>query len=138
MLLRCTLCRPAMRVALQHALHLSSRAELAPSAQQHSHEVSDSHAGDIIRAREVAGTGLLRSAHYTWMHETLQGLIEQTGTAAADHAGYAAHVLLGALRVDLLDELLVSGRSPEEIRGAQGTLARRILDLTDPPSAMSR
>ncbi len=82
----------------------------------------------LMRAREVAGAGLLQSAHYVWMHQTLQGMVERTGSPAADHAGYTAHVLLGALRVDLLDELLATGDAPEEIRRAQAALARRMLD----------
>ena len=84
----------------------------------------------LMRAREVATSGLLQAEHYRWLHGTLRDLIAQaaaSGASAVD-AGYAAHVLLGALRPDLIDELLTSGESPQTIRQAQNALARRILD----------
>jgi AcrR family transcriptional regulator len=87
----------------------------------------------LTRAREVTGTGMLQSAPYRWMHATLRDLIEQTDFAAAGHAGYTAHVLLGGLRVDLIEELLATGDSPETIRRAQTALARRILNSTARP-----
>jgi hypothetical protein len=43
------------------------------------------------------------------------------------YSAYTAHVLLGALRVDLVDELLATGHTPQQIRHAQAALARRIL-----------
>ncbi len=88
----------------------------------------------LIRAREVAGAGLLQSAHYTWLHETIRALIQQAGHAVHDHAGYVAHVLLGALRADLLEELLAAGALPEEIRRAQAVVVHRLLNLTDQAS----
>jgi AcrR family transcriptional regulator len=81
----------------------------------------------LIQAREVATSGLLQAEHYRWLHRTLRDLIEQAGAPAVD-AGFAAHVLLGALRPDLIDELLASGETPQTIRNAQAALARRILD----------
>jgi AcrR family transcriptional regulator len=82
----------------------------------------------LIRAREIAASGPLRAGYYRWLHGTLRDLIEQaTSDASAVDASYAAHVLLGALRPDLIDELLASGDSPQTIRRAQDALARRIL-----------
>jgi AcrR family transcriptional regulator len=97
----------------------------------------------LIRAREIASAGLFQAEHYRWMHSTLRELIEQAtggrpqpadadGTAPdgadAIDPGYAAHVLLGSLRPDLIDELLEAGGTPESIRRAQKAHARRILD----------
>jgi hypothetical protein len=78
----------------------------------------------------VAASGLLQAEHYRWLYRTLRDLIEQVARAGASavDAGYAAHVLLGALRPDLLDELLAYGETPQTIRNAQAALARRILD----------
>lgn len=84
----------------------------------------------LIAARELAGSRLLQSPHYLWMHHTLRALIEQIESAAPESANYDAHILLGALRADLLDELLASGKSPEDIRRDLATLARRVLDTT--------
>ncbi|MGW8378274.1 TetR/AcrR family transcriptional regulator [Streptomyces sp. ODS28] len=93
----------------------------------------------LIQAREVTAGGLLQADHYRWMHHTLRDLIERaaadtsptgtssTGAPEAD-PGYAAHILLGALRPDLIDELLASGETPETLRAAQADLARRLLD----------
>lgn len=83
----------------------------------------------LIRAREVARSGVPQTGQYRWMHATLRELIERARSGASDlDAGYGAHVLLGALRPDLIDELLAAGSTPEQIRGAQAVLARRILD----------
>jgi AcrR family transcriptional regulator len=81
----------------------------------------------LMAARELAGSRLLQSPHYIWMHDTLRALIEQIDSAAAESAGYDAHILLGGLRADLLDELLASGKSPDDIRRDLATLARRVL-----------
>jgi AcrR family transcriptional regulator len=82
----------------------------------------------LMRAREVATSGLLQADHYLWSHGTLRDLIEQAAAGAPSvDPGYAAHVLLGALRPDLIDELLASGDSPETIRHSLAALARRIL-----------
>ncbi|BBA98077.1 putative transcriptional regulator [Actinacidiphila reveromycinica] len=86
----------------------------------------------LTAARELAGSGLLTSPHYVWMHDTLRGMVEEIGPPAVESAAsadYTAHVLLGALRVDLLDELLASGRSPADIRGDLAALARRVLTV---------
>ncbi|MBC3840658.1 TetR/AcrR family transcriptional regulator [Streptacidiphilus sp. 4-A2] len=83
----------------------------------------------LARAREVASSGMLRAEYYRLSHATLRDLIEQAGSGAPDlDADYAAHVLLGALRPDLIDELLASGQSPQSIRSTQAALVRRILN----------
>ncbi|CAL9639836.1 TetR family transcriptional regulator [Streptomyces sp. enrichment culture] len=82
----------------------------------------------LTAARELSG--MLQAPHYVWMHATLRSLIEQTDSAAAESAesaDYTAHVLLGGLRVDVIDELLASGRSREDIRHEVAALVRRVL-----------
>jgi AcrR family transcriptional regulator len=83
----------------------------------------------LIRAREMASTGLRQSEHYRWMHGLLQSLIEDAAPGAAtDGAGYAAHALLAALHIDLVEELLATGLSPQAIRRAQAAHARAVID----------
>ncbi|MCO5995515.1 TetR/AcrR family transcriptional regulator [Actinoallomurus rhizosphaericola] len=83
---------------------------------------------DLMRAREVASTGNLRSERYRWMHGLLQRLIQDAATGcAANDAGYAAHALLATLHIDLIDELLTTGHSVEDIRRAQAAQARAVL-----------
>jgi AcrR family transcriptional regulator len=91
----------------------------------------------LTTAREVAGSGLLQSPHYIWMRDTLRALIEQTGAATGESAGYVADILLGGLRADLLDDLLASGRSPDDIRRDVAALARRLLETAPPVSTGS-
>lgn len=86
----------------------------------------------LTEARELSGAGLLRAPHYLWMHETLCALIKRTDSPAAESPGYAAHVLLGALRVDLIDELLASGWSQDAIRREVAALVRRVLGPEEP------
>ncbi len=82
----------------------------------------------LIRAREGAPR-LLQSDHYKWMHGLLRNLIEDAALrATVDDAGYAAHVLLAALHIDLVEELLASGLSPQMIRRAQAAHARAVID----------
>ncbi|WP_353940553.1 helix-turn-helix domain-containing protein [Streptomyces sp. HUAS MG91] len=81
----------------------------------------------LAAAREQPGTRFLRSPHYVWTHETLAELIRAIGPEAAASADYRAHILLGALRVDLIDELLAAGRSPDAIRADLDALARSVL-----------
>jgi AcrR family transcriptional regulator len=82
----------------------------------------------LIRAREVAPR-LLQSEHYKWMHSLVQRLIEDAALGAmADEAGYAAHVLLAALHIDLIEELLANGLSLQAIRRAQAAHARAVID----------
>ena len=62
------------------------------------------------------------------MQDTLRTLIAEAmpGTTAGD-AGYTAHVLLAAINIDLVEELLASGRTPGQIRRSQAALARAII-----------
>jgi len=82
----------------------------------------------LIRAREVAPR-LLQSENYKWMHGRLQNLIEDAAPGATpDRTGYAAHVLLAALHIDLIEELLANGLSLPAIRRAQAAHARAVID----------
>ena len=82
----------------------------------------------LIRAREAAPR-ILQSENYKWMHGWLQNLIEDGGFGAtADETGYAAHVLLAALHIDLIEELLASGLSLPAIRRAQAAHVRAVID----------
>jgi hypothetical protein len=79
----------------------------------------------------IASTGLRQSEHYRWMHGLLRSLIKEAASgAAADDAGYSAHVLLSALHINLIEDLLATGLSSSEIRSAQAALARAIIDDT--------
>lgn len=83
----------------------------------------------LIRAREIASTGIRQSEHYRWMHGLLVSLMKEAARgAAADVAGYSAHVLLSALHIDLIEEMLATGLSSSEIRSAQAALARAVID----------
>ncbi len=83
---------------------------------------------NLMRAREAAATGNLRSERYRWMHTLLQGLVrEATPTRTASEAGYTAHALLAALHIDLIDELLDTGHSSEDVRRSQAAHARAVL-----------
>jgi AcrR family transcriptional regulator len=89
---------------------------------------------NLMRAREVAATGNLQSERYRWMHELLQHLIEDTAPQCTiNDAGYAAHALLAALHIDLIDELLSTGRSVEGIRRAQAAQALALLSQASRP-----
>jgi hypothetical protein len=61
----------------------------------------------------------------------LRELIEQAAAPDADveavDPDYAAHVLLGALRPDFIDEALDNGGTRESIQSAQAALVERIL-----------
>jgi AcrR family transcriptional regulator len=82
----------------------------------------------LIRAREVAPR-LLQSENYKWMHGLLQNLIEDAALGAtADETGYAAHALLAASHIDLIEELLASGVSLPAIRRAQAAHVRAVID----------
>jgi AcrR family transcriptional regulator len=83
----------------------------------------------LMRAREVASTGALQTERYRWMHDLVKNLIEDAAPGAtAKDPGYAAHALLATLRIDLIEELLATGRSPQEIRRAHAALARAVMD----------
>lgn len=81
---------------------------------------------NLIKARELTGSTLLQAPHYRWVHNLLRELIVETGSTlhAAD---YAAHVLLGGLRVELITELLASGRSHDDLRRSVIAIAHQIL-----------
>jgi hypothetical protein len=79
-------------------------------------------------AREVVATGNLQSERYRWMHGLLQRLIQDAATGCtANDAGYVAHALLATLHIDLIDELLTTGRSVEDIRHAQAARGLAVL-----------
>ena len=81
----------------------------------------------LLRAREMAPR-VLQSQHYRWMHGLLQNFIQEAfPNGAAGRSEYAAHVLLAALHIDLVEELLVSGLSLAAIRQAQAAHARSII-----------
>jgi len=83
---------------------------------------------NLIRARELGAAGLLQSEHYRWMHGLLGNLVEQAAPACRpSDAGYAAHALLAAMNVDLIEELLATGQTREEIREAQARLTRGVM-----------
>lgn len=79
----------------------------------------------LIAARELTGSGLLQAPHYRWLHAFLRDLIAETGSAA--DADYAAHMLLGALRAEVITELLASGRSADELRHDLHAIVHRIV-----------
>ncbi|WP_335979728.1 TetR/AcrR family transcriptional regulator [Streptomyces sp. CA2R106] len=81
----------------------------------------------LTAARELSGAGLLRAPHYVWTHDVLRALIARTDSPAAASPAYTAHVLLGAVRADLVDELLASGRTPDDIRHDVAALVRTVL-----------
>ncbi|OBR54765.1 TetR family transcriptional regulator [Paraburkholderia tropica] len=82
----------------------------------------------IIRAREKASTGLRQSAQYRWTHRLLRDLIKDAANGApAETADYSAHVLLGALHIELIEDLLATGQSSSAIRSAQAALVRAVL-----------
>ena len=82
----------------------------------------------LIRAREGAMTGLWQSEHYQWMHGVLRALIEAASDGRVRDSAYTAHALLSALHVDLLEQLLATGRSREQLRQAQAAFALAVLD----------
>ncbi|GGH07697.1 TetR/AcrR family transcriptional regulator [Silvibacterium dinghuense] len=81
----------------------------------------------LIRALEF-GPGLLQSEHYRWMHGLLQHFIERAARAITeDDAGYAAHVLLAAIHIDLVEDMMAGGLSPASIRQAQAAHVRALI-----------
>jgi AcrR family transcriptional regulator len=83
----------------------------------------------LMSAREVASAGALQTERYRWMHGLVKDLIEDAAPGAtAKDPGYAAHALLATLRIDLIEELLATGRSPLEIRRALAALIRAVMD----------
>ncbi|MEH0108755.1 helix-turn-helix domain-containing protein [Tersicoccus sp. MR15.9] len=68
----------------------------------------------LTTAREMNGTALLQAPHYRWVHRLLQDLVAKTGRTA-DSADVAAHLLLGALRVEVITELQAAGMTREQL-----------------------
>lgn len=90
---------------------------------------------NLMRAREVGRAGHLQSERYRWMHKFLKSLAQDAAAGCtANYAGYAAHALLATLHIDLIDELLATGRSLEDIRHAQMAHARGVLDAATRPT----
>ena len=82
----------------------------------------------LIRARERTTTGVRQSGNYLWAHGLLESLIREAAPEATESdPGYAAHVLLAAIDIDLVEALLATGRSPEHLRQAQAALARAVI-----------
>jgi hypothetical protein len=68
-----------------------------------------------------------RPTNYQWTHALLKSLTQQAApTATAGAAAYAAHALLAALDIDLIEELLATGRTREQIRRAQAAPATAV------------
>ena len=80
----------------------------------------------LLSARELDGSNLLRAPHYQWVHQLFVGIIEQNGVGSSA-ATYTAHILLGALRVELITALIASGRSEDDIATDLTTLTRRLV-----------
>ncbi|AEW92869.1 transcriptional regulator, TetR family [Streptantibioticus cattleyicolor NRRL 8057 = DSM 46488] len=75
---------------------------------------------NLLRAREVATPGLLQSEQYRWMRDLLTQIVSEAKPAlTAEDAEYLAHALLAAVHIDLVEELLASGRTPSAIRRIQ-------------------
>ncbi|MFF7331788.1 TetR/AcrR family transcriptional regulator [Streptomyces sp. NPDC090306] len=85
----------------------------------------------LTAARELDGASLLRAPHYVWVHEVLARLIVETGSSATV-GNYAAHMLLGALRTEVVGELLDSGRDAAAVAEDLATLTRRLLNAGPP------
>lgn len=81
----------------------------------------------LIRARETAIAGLWESEHYQWMHGTLRDLISEATKGRSIDAIYAAHALLSALHIDLLEQLLATGHSRAQLRQAQASFAFAVM-----------
>jgi AcrR family transcriptional regulator len=86
-------------------------------------KLANSH---LMRAREGDDAPLYEVGFYRAVHKVLAGLLAQAQPqTAAEEAAYRAHVLLGALQVELLDQLLCAqGMSLGQVRSAQDRLVR--------------
>lgn len=81
----------------------------------------------LIRALEL-GPGVLQSEHYRWMKMTLQQFIASANPAmSANRASYAAHVLLSAIHIDLVEEMIANGHSLKSIKLAQTEHLRALI-----------
>ncbi|XVU27835.1 TetR/AcrR family transcriptional regulator [Actinoplanes sp. CA-054009] len=68
----------------------------------------------LTSARELSGSNLLQAPHYRWVHQLLRGWIEEAGSTPPS-ADYAAHLLLGGLRAEVITELLASGMTRAQL-----------------------
>ena len=85
----------------------------------------------LIHMREQNSAGIRQSPNYQWTHRLLRRLIEDAApTTTADDAAYSAHVLLGALDINLVEEMLAAGQSLSALRRAQARLAHAVIDGT--------
>lgn len=83
----------------------------------------------LIGLRERQPTGIRQSKNYKWTHSLLQTLIEDAApTTIANDAAYAAHALLAALDVSLIEDLIAAGRTPDDIRRAQSAYAQAVIN----------
>lgn len=81
----------------------------------------------LIRALEL-GPGVLQSEHYKWMKNTLQQFISDASSAPSKgSAGYAAHVLLAAMHIDLVEEMIAGGLSYKSIKQAQAAHLKALI-----------
>ena len=80
----------------------------------------------LTRARETNSAGIRQSAHYQWMYGILRNLVEQAAPRTEAPA-YVAQFLLGATYIDLIEELLSDGVSPETIRRAQAAFVATVM-----------
>lgn len=81
----------------------------------------------LLHAREMAPQ-ILASPQYRWAHGILQGLIQEAAPiTTATVGGYAAHVLLAALHIELVEDLLAGGLSLATIQRAQATYVRAVI-----------
>jgi AcrR family transcriptional regulator len=80
--------------------------------------------GPLLAAREQNGSNLLAAPHYVWMHTVLRDLLVQTSSTLAT-ADYFAHILLGALRVEVINATINAGATPESIEENLIAIARR-------------
>jgi AcrR family transcriptional regulator len=86
-------------------------------------KLNNSH---LMRAREGDDAPLYGVGFYRAIHGVLVDLFAQRHPQVpGEQAAYRMHVLLGAVRIDLLDELLEAQRVPlDQLRTAQADLVR--------------
>jgi hypothetical protein len=85
----------------------------------------------LMRAREADETPLYEVGFYRAVHGLLTDLFMRAHPqASTTNAAYRAHVLLGALQIDLLDKVLRTQQVPlEQVRADQADLVRAVFTL---------
>ncbi|ARX83381.1 MULTISPECIES: TetR/AcrR family transcriptional regulator [Streptomyces] len=79
-----------------------------------------------VALEESGGGSPYEAEHYGWWHGVLRDAL--AATDAVPDADYASHVLLAAVRADLVEHLVaVEGMSGEEIRGRLGEYVGKVL-----------